>query len=110
MHSTEANKSGESLLRSPIFGPGGNQPTITGIVQRELDDFEQRIPRRARIVGRLVFLQVALLLAVAPLAVWPHVQLGLLGVDIGGLLIYGLAWIRNISLKIIQAQIILVAG
>lgn len=87
-----------------------NQPTMTTIIQRELEDFDQRTPRRARVVGRLIFLQAALLLMVTPIVVWPTLQpvgIAIIGV---GFLTYGIAWLRNISGQVQQAQKILIVG
>src|SRR5579875_551844 len=96
----------------PPAGDREGQPrhTMTSIIQRELEDFGQRQPRRSRVVGRLLFLQVALLLMGAPLTVWPTVQPAALAVTGVGLLLFLLVWIRNISGAADQAQRILVAG
>src|SRR6185437_736198 len=53
--------------------------------------------RRSRVVGRLLFLQVALLLMGAPLTVWPSFQPTALAVAGIGLILFLFAWIRNIS-------------
>ncbi len=84
--------------------------TITSIIQRELDDFGQRQPRRSRVVGQLLFLQVALLLMGAPLTVWPAFQPVALGIVIVGLLLFGFAWLRNIAGDAHLAQRVLVGS
>ncbi len=91
-----------------------NQPTMTTIIQREVEDFGQQPVRRARVVGRLIFLQAALLLMIAPITIWPTPQPAPLPVApiivVAGFLIYGFAWIRNIAGRMNQARVILIAG
>jgi hypothetical protein len=96
---------------TPLAGSGaGAEPrrqTVTSIIQREIEDFEQQQPRRGRIVGRLIFLQVALMLMTAPLLAWPTVQLGAIGIEAAGLLCYLLAWVRNVTGNARQASLVL---
>lgn len=97
---------------APMAGTGvvgdPNRPTMTTIIQRELEEFEQREPRRGRVVGRLLFLQVALLLMTAPLVAWPSVQIGAIGITVVGLALYLFAWIRNVTGAVNQARFVLI--
>lgn len=88
---------------------GADRRTITSLINRELEDFGQRRVRRGRAVGRLIFLQVALLLIIAPLAVWPVVQPVAIGLEVVGLALFALAWMQNVSGNIFQAKIILLS-
>ena len=96
----------------PFAGTGEvgdpNRPTMTTIIQRELEDFEQRQPRRGHVVGRLIFLQVVLLLMSAPLAAWPIVQPAAIIITAVGLVLYLIAWIRNVSGAVNQARTVLI--
>jgi len=106
MQSTKTDGHGSQ----PAWSRETNQPTMTTIIQRELDDFSQQNVRRTRVVGRLIFLQAALLLMIAPLAVWPHPEPLGIGVVIIGFLLYAFAWVRNISGNTMQAQTLLIVG
>ncbi len=86
------------------------QPTMTTFIHQELSDFDQRAQRRARVVGRLLFLQVALLAMTAPLAVWPSVAPSACAVTLVGFALYVFIWIRNISGKVEQAQTLLIVS
>jgi hypothetical protein len=99
---------------APLDAPGETgepqRRTITSIIQRELDDFGQRQPRRSRVVGRLIFLQTALLLMSAPLVAWPTFQPVALGIAVFGLALFGFAWLRNLAGDAYLAQRVLIAG
>ncbi|MBA3823299.1 MAG: hypothetical protein H0X24_05235 [Ktedonobacterales bacterium] len=103
-------KSSEPLLAVPGMVGDPNRPTMTSIIQRELNDFEQRDVRRGRVAGRLIFLQVAALLMTVPLAFWPRVQPTEIALLVAGLLAFGFAWVRNISGNITQARTILISA
>lgn len=90
-------------------GPQG-QSTITNMVQRELEEFDRRTPRRARVVTRLIFLQVALLVMTAPLAFWPRVQPGAIGLLAVGAALYAVTLARNNARRLNQSQVLLVVG
>lgn len=109
MQSTKSDRpSGQISLPDRNRDPA--RPTVTTIIQRELEDFDQRSQRRGRVVGRLIFLQTALLLMSAPLAIWPDFEPVSLGIMLVGLVIYGFAWVRNISGNVSQATGILLFG
>ncbi len=86
------------------------QPTITGMAQQQLDEFNQRPNRRSKIIARLIFLQVALLVMTAPLAFWPAIQPSEIGLLAVGLLLYGVTFTRNQTHKIAQAQNLLIVS
>ena len=101
-------------LSEPLMAAHGevgdpNRPTMTSIIQRELNDFEQRDVRRGRVVGRLLFLQVAALLMTTPLAFWPKAQPTEIALLALGLLAFGFAWVRNITGNVTQARSIVVS-
>jgi hypothetical protein len=86
------------------------QPTMTSMIQRELLDFEQQTPRRARIIGRLIFLQAALLVMIAPLSFWPSFDAGATATVVVGLLFYCVAWLQNVTSHTHRAQLVLLIG
>ncbi len=101
-------RASEPVLATPGGVGDPNRPTMTSIIQRELNDFEQRDVRRGRVVGRLIFLQVAALLMTVPLAFWPHVQPTEIALLAAGLLAFGFAWVRNIVGNVTQARGVLI--
>jgi|GEM_PF-2778251 len=109
MQPTKLDKTGAPGVTRQM-GNDQQQFTMTSIIQRELEDFDQRDTRRSRITGRLIFLQVSLLLMIAPMAFWPQTYTSAIVLFGIGLLIFLLAWFRNISNKVEQAQIILIVG
>lgn len=108
--STQPRTSSQPLATPPAGSEAYNRPSMTSIIQRELEDFNRQRPRRGRVVGRLIFLQVALLLMGAPLVAWPAFQPAALGVTVVGLLIFAFAWLRNLAGDATMAQRLLVGG
>lgn len=109
MHTTKTDrKSGQITSQALVGDP--NRPTLTSIIQRELDDFGQQRQRRSRVVGRLIFLQAALLAMGAPLNFWPNFQPIAIVISLLGLAFFGFAWVRNISGHVPQARWLLIVG
>jgi hypothetical protein len=108
--SAQFRKTSQPLASTPEGSDPYNRPSMTSIIQRELEDFNRQRPRRGRVVGRLIFLQVALLLMDAPLVAWPTVQPAALGVTLVGLVIFAVAWLRNLVGDAPLAQRLLVGG
>jgi hypothetical protein len=108
--STQFRKSSQPLATPPVGSEPYNRPSMTSIIQRELEDFNRQRPRRGRVVGRLIFLQVALLLMGAPLVAWPTFQPAALGVTLVGLVVFALAWLRNLAGDALLAQRLLAGG
>ena len=86
------------------------QPTITNMVQEELEEFGQHVPRRTKVVNRLIFIQIALLIMTTPLAFWPSLQPGALAIIVVGLVLFGATLARNQARRIEQAQLLLILG
>ncbi len=87
-----------------------NTSSMTGMIQRTLEDFNQYGNRRQQIISRLIFLQIALLFMMTPLAFMPKEELFTAGVFAAGLFLFLFAWFSNSSGSMIQAQRILLIG
>lgn len=109
MQTTKTDRKSGQISSQMIVGDP-NRPTMTSIIQRELDDFGQQRQRRSRVVGRLIFLQAALLVMGAPLNFWPEFQPIAVMIALAGLAFFGLTWVRNISGHVPQARWLLIVG
>ncbi len=87
-----------------------NTSSMTGMIQRTLEDFNQYGNRRQQIISRLIFLQIALLFMMTPLAFMPKEEYTTAGVFAVGLALFLYAWFKNSSGAMNQAQTILLTG